>query len=109
MTNTDATVVAVLERIRPASERYVRGEITDAQYTSITQMKGWSSYTNHIALDANLRYLVISFLCFDWMRMYFVSGIFVRETKAFLDHKPFSKLGSAADIHNYFMQWAWPR
>eukprot|EP00959_Pyramimonas_sp_CCMP1952_P027947 586408-Pyramimonas_sp.AAC.1 len=56
----------------------------------------------HVALDPFLRYLVVTFFCFDWMRVYFVRGILDREVRAL------TKLYSADDLQDYFVEWTWP-
>ena len=108
VSNTDANIVALLERLRPDWERYQRDEITAGQYTSITQIKGWNFHPTHLAVDPFLRYLVMSYLCFDWMHIYFVGGIVDREIRALLEHKVFKHMCDADDLHEYFMKWTWP-
>ena len=106
--NDDATIITILERLRPDWEKFQRGEFSDGEYKTITQHKGWNFHPEHIALDPGLRYLPASFICFDWMHIYFVGGIFDREVKALLGHAQFKHLCNASDLHTYFMKWTWP-
>ena len=107
--NTDADVVAILRRNRPHWERLDRGEISDERFRQLTQLSGWNYHPNHIALDPDLGYGVMSHLCFDWMHVYVVGGIVEREVGAFLGTPCVARLVSAADINDYFQSWAWPK
>eukprot|EP00959_Pyramimonas_sp_CCMP1952_P436590 9142357-Pyramimonas_sp.AAC.1 len=62
----------------------------------------------HVALDPSPKYLVMTFLCFDWMHVYFVSGIVDREVRALLDHRDFKWPCSANDLQDYFTKGTRP-
>ena len=88
VSNTDESVVAIIRRNRPHWERMDRGEISDERFRQLTQLSGWNYHPNHIALDPDLRYGVMSLLCFDWMHVYVVGGIVEREVGGFLGAPP---------------------
>ena len=107
--NTDEIVVKILDRNRPIWERLDRGEISDERFRQLTQLSGWNYHPNHIALDAELAYGVMSVLCFDWMHIYVVSGVVDKEVKAFMESPRVKKVVRGNDLDEYFQQWSWPK
>ena len=105
--NTDAAVVKVLERLAPHWQRYRDGNLSKEGLRAVTQRAGWNYSPKNIILNESLNYKVMSLLCFDWMHVWCVSGVFDREVDAVLK-QPRPVLFSCADLHRYVSEWSFP-
>ena len=105
--NSDHTVLQIMQRLRPHYEAWQRGEISYQKLDEHQTMHGWNFNPNSIVMHPRLKYPVISNICFDWMHVWCVDGVFAREMKALLACKrtPFD----ADDLHAYVSRWSWPR
>jgi len=75
------------------------------------QLLGWNYSQYNVILSERLNYKAMSTLCFDWMHIWCVDGIFGREVRALVDATSKDKslkIGYAA-LHNYTTTWKWPR
>ena len=69
---------------------------------------GYNWCPNNVFLDPHLDLRLVDICTFDWMHVYFVSGIYTRELQGFTEALDEHGLGASA-LHGFLQLWVWPR
>ena len=94
--------------------RRERTRITKTAFGELESRMGFHFSEHAVVNDTALNYRSISTLNFDWVHIYFSSGLFTREIEAFvakareLAGKGKPALVSYADLHDYLQLWHVP-
>ncbi len=72
------------------------------------QYLGWNAQKAGMILDDVLSVKIVSSLCWDWLHVYFVGGIFVVEVTELLKRLHSHGLGATV-LDSYLQLWTWPK
>ena len=109
--HTDDSVRQLLRRLGASHQEWQAGRITKTDLKLRIQMAGYKWNANSIVLHARLNYRAISTLCFDWMHIWCVDGVFARELHALLETIKADPpaMTTVFDLSAYMSRWVWPR
>ncbi len=107
--NTDANVRATLARLATAS--------ADVSYGAKTRLKklqthlGFNHVRYNVFTEPRLNIGLVSTVVYDWMHVYFTTGIFDGEVAQFLNimNKHGDATVSMNALHEYLQKWTWPK
>ena len=111
--HTDDSVRQLVRRLGASHQEWQEGRITKTELKQRIQMAGYKWNANSIVLHERLNYRAISTLCFDWMHIWCVDGVFAREVHALLEaikadpRQP--AMTTVFDLSAYVSRWVWPR
>ena len=110
--HTDASARQNVLRLKPSYDEMIAGTLSVNGYKKVTQLAGWKYHPNSIVVNTSLAYRAISTLHFDWMHIWCVDGIVVREVRglvAALKAVEPPLLTSLETLAAYLSRWRWPR
>lgn len=106
--HTDETVRRVLHDLEEASAQVAAGAMTKGRFEELERQWGWSHEAGNLFLDPGLKVGAVSVLMFDWMHVYFVTGLFNWEV--FLLERSLRPHGFNWDQFDlYTHRWQFPR
>ena len=86
----------------------VRDTMPKARCDETQQYLGWNAQKAGMILDDVLNVKIVSSLCWDWLHVYFVGGIFVVEVTELLKRLHSHGLGATV-LDSYLQLWTWPK
>ena len=113
--HTDHSVRQLILRLQRKHADVAAGTLTQARFNDIQQMCGYNYNPKHIVLNDRLNYKAITTLFFDWMHIWCIDGVFLRQFEAFMDAIKIEGTPGKNPIltfaagDRYLQYWTWPQ
>ena len=104
--HSDSSVRALAVRLRDA-----HGTMGVTAFSLKQQTLGWTYNEHSILYDTTLPYSPVESIMFDWMHIWLIDGIFLRELnillRTYASHD--ANINIVDDLRRYLHAWTWPK
>ena len=102
--HTDESIRRVVHRLSEASSTESAGDLDRME-----KMLGWVHNAQGLLNDTFLTVLVVTILMYEWMHIYFVSGIWNVEVVKLINALQKCNASSWVNLDGYVNKWVWPK